>query len=95
METPTNHPSGLRIREIATKVERQTIDGQEVDVVVPLLDADGREVELSSVVVPQRVEAEGSEAVEAHVLEHLTAPTAPDSAPDSAENPPTLAEGAE
>jgi hypothetical protein len=94
METPTNHPSGLRVREIATKVVQQEIDGVLVDVTVPLLDEDGREIELSSVVVPQRVEAEGGDAVDAHVLEQLTAPTIP-AVPDSAENPPTLAEGAE
>ena len=63
--------SGLRIREIQTRVER--IRGK--DVIVPVLDADGKEIELFSLDIPQDVEAEGGAAVEACLVAARQGPT--------------------
>jgi hypothetical protein len=92
--TPMSTQSGgLRVREIATTTV--VIDG--VSTIVPVLDAEGREIELSSVVVPQDIEAEGREAVVMHVAEHVALERAiADSAVAmTAPNPPSPAEGAE
>jgi hypothetical protein len=73
---------------------------------VPVLDNDGREIELSSVTVPQEIEADSVEAIESHVLDQLTAPSGsigvqPNPASNAAavievaENAPTDAEGGE
>jgi hypothetical protein len=64
----TPSPSGLRFRQIRTTTETFTDDlGATQTRVVPLLDEHGREIEVSSIDVPLDVEANGGEAVQAHV----------------------------
>jgi hypothetical protein len=96
MTTETNDapvPSGLRVREIL--VERKMIDGKLV--ITPALDEQGQEIEVYSIPVPQHIEAEGAEAIEAHVAElktrlNLSAPElVPDTPPDPASAPEAVA----
>lgn len=54
-------------------------------------DENGAEVEVYCVEVPTHVQVEGGAAVDAYVAEYLNPPDVP----DSAENPPTPAEGQE
>jgi len=69
----------LRIRQIQTTTDK---DGK----VVPVLDADGREIELSSIEVPLEVELQGGDAVDTYVAAALAARSpAPDPAPDQQE----------
>ena len=84
-------PRGLRVRQIATT----TITIAGVSTIVPALDREGREIELSSVEIPQHVEAERADAIETHVLEQLTAPDRAAAVVDVAENTPTFDEGVE
>ena len=69
------------VRDIKTKVVPVTEkvddkdvpvmkDGQPVTKIVPELDAQGREIELWSVTVPQEVEAKGGPAIDAYVAKH-------------------------
>ena len=86
-------PSGLRVRHIKTTTV--TVDG--VVTIVPALDRDGREIELSSIEIPQHIESDCADAIETHVLEQLTAPdpAVPLVDVDVAENAPTFDEGGE
>lgn len=90
---------GLRIRHIQTKPllddkgkQVKTPDGR--DATTPVLDADGKEIELYSIEIPADVEAEGAAAIDAYVAAQL-APPDPDAGVPSPTNPPTPAEGAE
>jgi hypothetical protein len=65
----TQFESGFRIRQIRTTTDDK---GN----AVPVLDANGNEIEVSSVDVPLHVEAKGADAIHAHVLEHFAAPAA-------------------
>lgn len=73
------------VRDIKTKIvpvldEKQqpvTKDGQAVTQVVPELDADGREIELWSITVPQEIEAKGGKAVDAFVAAERAKSAAP------------------
>lgn len=105
MTSPTPAiPSGLRIREILTQTITETVDGVPVLRVVPSLDAEGHEIEVYSIPIPQAVEAEGTDAVTAHVADvksrlNLQAPEVVSASPapvfETAPNPPTEDEGAE
>lgn len=66
----------LTIRHIQTTTDAE-------GTIRPTLDADGREIELWSVDVPRSVEAEGGEAIDAYVADHLAKPvaTAPEELP--------------
>jgi hypothetical protein len=95
-------PSGLRIREILTQTITETVDGVAVPRVVPALDKNGQEIEVYSIPIPQHVEAEGADAVTAHLADvksrlNLQAPEVVGIAPvvETAPNPPTEHEGAE
>lgn len=68
------------VREIETEVVPVTEkkDGKEVPVmkegkpvtkVVPKLDAEGREIEISAIEIPREVEAEGGAAIDKYVAE--------------------------
>lgn len=70
-------PSGLRIREIKTRLEtreevkHRTGSDTAEPIPVPELDEEGREIELSSVDVPQHVEHEGADAITEHHAKHV------------------------
>ena len=84
-------PSGFRVREIKTK----TVTDEQGTRIVPELDEHGKEIEIHSIDVPQHVESEGAESIDAHVLEQLTTPGLAVDVVDVAENPPTVDEGGE
>lgn len=71
------------VRHIKTRVvpvldekKNQVVkDGQLVTKVVPELDANGQEIVLWSVDVPQAVEAAGGDAIDEYVTEQLTKPS--------------------
>jgi hypothetical protein len=78
-QPPAPPASGFTVRHIRTTTVTEVVDGATVTRVVPMLDANGQEIEISSIDVPLEIEAEGGQALADFLARtRLTLTTTPD-----------------